>query len=746
MATELGGREAAPNGFDTLERVLAGISDAFVTLDRAWRCTYVNPRAAEFSGLPAEAMLGRTLWELFPAVLGTDMEAACRRAVATGRTERCEYHDAPLDRWFEQRLYPTADGLSILSTDITDRRRADERRAEQALDRYRLLFQHAQDIVLFIRADGGIAEANDAAVAAYGYDRATLLGMTVFHLRAAATVGATVSQMLQADRDGITFETLHRRRDGTTFPVEVSSRGAEVAGERLLLSIIRDVTERKRGEEALRRSEEQLRAAFSAARMVGWAYDPAAERTTRSDNVAEVFGFVPGDTAEDGWRTMLPEDRERHEAIVAAALTLRAGYTSEFRVRRPDTGEVRWLEDHGQGEWDADDRLVRVAGIIIDVTGRKRAEEALKEADRRKDEFLAMLAHELRNPLAPILNAVEVLRLLDPNDGMLRQQRDTIERQVEQMRRLLDDLLDVSRITRGKVQLRHEVTDLAAVLAGAIETSRPLLEAKQHVLSVTLPPRPVLLEADPTRLAQVFTNLLNNAAKYTDAGGHVWLTLEQHGTEATVRVRDSGIGMTGEMLAHAFELFAQADRSLDRSQGGLGIGLTLARQLVEMHGGTIAAASDGPGRGCEFVVRLPAQPATLDVAEAVPREPAARAPRRPRRVLIVDDNQDAAESLALLLQLRGHDVRTALDGPGGLEAADAFGPEVVLLDIGLPGMDGYEVARQLRQRPAGRATMLVAVTGYGGDEDRRRSREAGFDHHLVKPTDPETVVDLLACV
>jgi two-component system CheB/CheR fusion protein len=613
-----------------------------------------------------------------------------------------------------------------------------------ALDRYRLLSQHAQDIVLFVHPSGRIVEANDAAVAAYGYDRDTLLGLTIFDLRSPESVAATVSQMLRANRDGIRFETVHRRADGSTFPVEVSSRGAEVAGERLLLSIIRDISERKQAEEALRRSEEQLRAALGAARMVGWTYDPATGRTTRSANVAEVLGFVPGETAEDGWRIMLAEDRERHEAIVAAALALRAGYTSDFRVRRPDTGEVRWLEDRGQGEWDADGRLVRMAGIIIDITDRKRAEEALKEADRRKDEFLAMLAHELRNPLAPIVNAVHVLRLLDGDSGVLRQQRDLIERQVQQMRRLLDDLLDVSRITRGKVDLQRETTDLAVVLGGAVETSRPLLEAKQHVLTVALPSRPVLADADPTRLGQVFTNLLNNAAKYTDVGGRVWLTLEQDGPEAVVRVRDTGVGMTADMLAAAFELFAQADRSLDRAQGGLGIGLTVARRLVEMHGGTLTAYSGGPGRGCEFVVRLPALPVGPEVPEPRCAAAPARAPVRPRRVLIVDDNRDAAESMALLLQLRGHDVRTAHDGPGGLAAADAFRPEVVLLDIGLPGMDGYEVARRLRRRPAGKGTLLVAVTGYGHEDDRRRSREAGFDHHLVKPTDPAAVADLLA--
>jgi CheY-like chemotaxis protein/two-component sensor histidine kinase len=312
------------------------------------------------------------------------------------------------------------------------------------------------------------------------------------------------------------------------------------------------------------------------------------------------------------------------------------------------------------------------------------------------------------------------------------------------MVRLIDDLLDLSRVSRGKIELRRERVELATVLHNAIETSRPLIEAAGHELTVTLPPARVWLEADPTRLAQVVANLLNNAAKYTKEGGHIWLTAEQAGGEAVIRVRDTGVGIPAEMLPRIFEMFAQVGTSLERSQGGLGIGLTLVKSLVEMHQGTVEARSEGPGKGSEFVVRLPVAEEQLGIQ---PRRPAADGPAAPgtaRRILVVDDNVDAAESLALLLQLKGHDTRLAHDGHGALEAAQAYRPDVVLLDIGLPGLNGFEVARRFRQLPELRDVFLVALTGWGQEEDRRRGQEAGFDHHLTKPADPAAIEKLLA--
>jgi len=401
---------------------------------------------------------------------------------------------------------------------------------------------------------------------------------------------------------------------------------------------------------------------------------------------------------------------------------------------------------------DAAGRVTGWVATVTDITEYHRTEQDLRareEADRRKDEFLATLAHELRNPLAPIRNAVQILRLKGETNGDALLARDIIDRQVQQLARLVDDLLDVSRITRGTIELRRERAEVTAIVEQALETSRPLLEAASHELSVSYPAEPLWVMADVTRLAQVLANLLNNAAKYTRAGGRIHVAIDSEGGDAVIRVRDDGIGIPPDMLGRIFEIFAQVDTSLERAQGGLGLGLTIAQRLVEMHGGTITAASDGPGTGSELAVRLPRLPRLQE-----PRESSAAAgdghqsgdpeARAELKVLVVDDNNDSADSLAVWLELAGHQVRTAYDGQQALAAAEEFRPRVILLDIGMPGMSGYDVARRLREKLATHDVLLLAMTGWGQDEDRRKSREAGFDEHLVKPLDPQALKDLLA--
>jgi signal transduction histidine kinase/ActR/RegA family two-component response regulator len=404
--------------------------------------------------------------------------------------------------------------------------------------------------------------------------------------------------------------------------------------------------------------------------------------------------------------------------------------------------------------------------IEREIAERQKAEKALRqseeearklaEADVRKNEFLAMLGHELRNPLAPIRNAVKIMKQRGSDDPDLCWARDVVDHQVRQMGQLVDELLEISRVTSGKVRLQKEPIDVKTLVAYAVETSRPTIEQQHHRLSIALPPSPVFVEADSIRMAQVLSNLLNNAAKYTKPGGQIRLAVAVEGAEVAFRVRDTGIGIPAEMLSQVFDLFTQVDHSLDHSQGGLGLGLTLVRNLVEMHGGTVQALSEGPNRGSEFVVCLPILIETTADTGPAPKtapQPAGRSASREdgasavsRRVLVVDDNVSAAQSLAMVLKLEGYDVQVAHDGAVVLDATRRFRPEVVLLDIGLPNMDGYELARRLRQEQdlgAGIA-LLVAVTGYAEDEARRHSQEAGFDHHLVKPIDPDALLALLS--
>jgi CheY-like chemotaxis protein/nitrogen-specific signal transduction histidine kinase len=367
--------------------------------------------------------------------------------------------------------------------------------------------------------------------------------------------------------------------------------------------------------------------------------------------------------------------------------------------------------------------------------------QALEESERQIKEFLATLGHELRNPLAPIRNAVTLMKTGGLNASMIEWYATLIDRQVAHLTRLVDDLLDMSRITNGKVMLQREPVEISSVVSGAVDACRPLIDSRQHTLEIVLPDGPLWVEADPTRLSQIVLNLLNNAAKYTPEGGTIQLTVDREGRDVVIRVRDNGIGIPADLLPKVFDLFTQGDRSLDRAQGGLGIGLALVRKLVEMHGGSVKAHSAGSGRGSDLIVRLPSRPApaaATDGREVEPPNPAVS-----RRVLVVDDNRDAADSMTVLLEIWGYEVRTAYDGPAALGMAAAYQPDTVLLDIGLPAMDGYTVARRLRDVPGCETAMLVAVSGYGQDDDLRRSREAGFDHHLTKPVDPLKLEALL---
>jgi signal transduction histidine kinase/ActR/RegA family two-component response regulator len=392
------------------------------------------------------------------------------------------------------------------------------------------------------------------------------------------------------------------------------------------------------------------------------------------------------------------------------------------------------------------DHLGRTDGwvaVTTDITAYREMESALRDADRRKDEFLAVLAHELRNPLAPIRNSLHILRLSHADNPASQQLNEMIERQVNHMVRLVDDLLDVSRITRGKIELHKEPTDIAAVVNCAVETSRPLIDSGGHQLSISLPPDPFIITGDQVRLIQAVANLLNNAAKYTDAGGQIWLTVGRDHDRVTISVRDSGIGIPKDMLPRVFDMFTQVESHAGRSHGGLGIGLTLVKSLIELHGGTVTAHSEGLDRGSEFVIKLPVQVEHTNNGKTRPVDQTS-AGLTPRRVMVVDDNRDVAESMGMLLKLLGADVHVVYSGAEALQALDAYRPSVVLMDIGMPGIDGLEVARRIRQQPQFADLKLISLTGWGQEEDRLRSQSAGFDYHLVKPVSVNTLETLLA--
>jgi len=440
-----------------------------------------------------------------------------------------------------------------------------------------------------------------------------------------------------------------------------------------------------------------------------------------------------------GWLTALhPDDIDRVQRLTSHVGSPAGIAEVRYRLRSAE-GQYRWFLDRYRPIVDDAGRVSKWLGTSIDIHDLVTAEQALKDTDRRKDEFLATLAHELRNPLAPIRNALEIVRQAELDRATTTRVLDMMERQLVQLVRLIDDLLDLSRITRDRIELRRERTTLASVVGNAVETVRPLIAERVHELSLGMPAEEIRLWADPTRLSQIIANLLHNAAKYTDPGGHITLRAERREQELMLWVEDDGIGIPPDLLPVIFDMFRQSPHTVARSLGGLGIGLTLVRRLVELHGGSIEAMSAGSGLGSRFTVRLPLP--TAPVATPVPK-PTAVAPVPPRRVLVVDDNVDAATSLAELLRHRGHEVRAVFDGSEALEEATRFTPDAVVLDIGLPGMDGYETARRLRQLPGGRHMMIVAVTGWGQDEDRRRSKEAGFDHHLVKPAHPDAIEQL----
>ncbi|HET9624339.1 MAG TPA: GAF domain-containing protein [Kofleriaceae bacterium] len=503
--------------------------------------------------------------------------------------------------------------------------------------------------------------------------------------------------------------------------------------------------ERARLYDELRRTDERLRAALLAGRAGTWTVDLRAMTSHRDPSFGALLGAGTDAQVPADFASVHPDDREIARVALARAVEDGVPYEPEVRIQKAN-GTYLWTRSYGQVVRDAQGAVL-LAGVTFDVDQAKRASLEIErayavasEANRRKDEFLAMLGHELRNPLAPIRTALDLMEF--KASGVLQNERDVIARQVDHLSRLVDDLLDVSRITRGKVQLNRSVVELGGVLTKAIEMASPLLEKQSHRLIIDVPRAGLLVEADPIRLAQVFQNLIANAAKYTKTHGEIEVRASADDHNIYVAVRDNGIGIAPDLLAHLFELFTQGERSIDRAEGGLGIGLAIARSLCELHGGSIAAESPGADQGSTFTVRLPRARASLATTAPASASPHPHRPARAARVLIVDDNVDAAQMMHEYLAHLGYDAALAHDGMSGLELAGKLAPDVAVLDIGLPVMDGYELAIRLRAQFGGKLR-LIAVTGYGQDADRARAQAAGFDHHLVKPIVPDALIALL---
>lgn len=774
---------------ERLRTTLASIGDGVITTDTQGRITSLNPVAEALTGWTQAEAAGQRLEDVF-RIVNEETRQAVKNPATTALSEGVivglANHTVLLARnGVEVPIDDSAApirckdgaivGCVLVFRDVTQRRRLEKENTGR-LAAARLLasiVESSDDAIVSKSLEGIIQSWNAAAERIFGYTAAEAVGRHISFLIPADRLSEEdrIIASLKAGQRIEHYETVRVRRDGRPIHVSLTiSPVKDDAGQVIGASkIVRDITDRHRAE-----AERQK-------------FVTLVENSTDFIGMCDLQGMpffvnraglqmVGLDSLDQACRTpvrdyFFPEDQPRIMNEFFPSVREQGHGEIEVRFRHFKTGAARWMAYKVLTLTDAAGQALAFATVSQDVTERRQLEDHLRklaadlsEADRRKDEFLATLAHELRNPLAPIRNALQIIRLASEREARERA-RTLMERQLVQMVRLVDDLLDVSRITRGKLELRRDEVPLATVLGSAVETSRPLIDQMGHTLTVTLPEQEILLDADLTRLAQVFANLLNNSAKYMDRGGHIWLSAEIDDDKVTrwqgdkvtgtedrgmslpgpvvkVSVKDAGIGIAADHLPRIFDMFAQVDRALERAQGGLGIGLTLVKRLVEMHGGRIEAQSDGPGQGSEFIVRLP-----VATKRAAPRPAAGQEPPAPTsalRILIVDDNRDSADSLAMLLQFMGNETRTAYDGQAGVDCAEAFRPAVVLLDIGLPKLNGYEACRHLRGRPWGKDVVLIAVTGWGQEEDRRHSREAGFDHHMVKPVDPQELMRLLA--
>jgi two-component system CheB/CheR fusion protein len=745
------------------EQRLAGIvesaMDAIVALDDRGRICLFNPAAEAMFGAPRAAWIGQPLSRLVPQRFH-DALARQMYALSTpgGAGSRTGTRDGYMGRRANGEEFPvevsmsgaSADGsaLTVILRDVSERQRVDAALRDSER-RYRTLMDILPAAVYTCDADGRITFCNERAVELWG--RRPGDGETdrrfcgSFRLRTAdgEVLPHAQTPMARAVATGQSCrntEITIERPDGSLVEVLVNIdplRAADGSTVGAINAFI-DVGEIKRTERALRASEEQFRALAESMPQLVWTANPDGQVDYYNRRVLDFEGISYDADGAWTWQPVLHDD-DTVPTVSAWREAVESGgtYQCEHRVRMAD-GSLRWHLSRAVPAHDDDGRLVKWYGTATDIHDLKQAQARLQEADQRKDEFIATLAHELRNPLAPIRSAVDIFKLKGPADGILVTAREIIERQVTHMVRMIDDLLDVSRLTRGKLSLHSEPLLLADILAQMHDVVRSQIDSAAQQVRITQPERAVLLHGDAVRLVQVFANLLHNASKFSPSGSCIDVVAETEDGGVEIAVRDRGAGIATEHLDEVFALFGQVPA--EAGQSGLGIGLSLSRKLVEMHGGRISVDSEGPGRGSVFTVWLPT---SKGAALPAPARDAPAATTGGRRILLVDDNPDVVESMAALLRLHGHEVATAGDGRAGVEAAARQRPELVVLDLGMPVLDGIGACREIRQTPWGRDAVILALTGWGQDADRRRTRAAGFDGHLVKPADPALLLEWL---
>ncbi len=733
-----------------LDATLRSISQGFLAVDHDWQFTFLNEKAESIFAKHLEDLAGEQLWEVFPDIVGTNFQLELKRAMQDRVPIQFEY-ELKKGTWLNLNVFPVEDGgLSLYMQEMTDRKVA-ELQLKESEARFRQIADTMPQIVWVTRPDGYHEYYNQR-----WYD---FIGCTPEECEG----DGWNAPLHPDDRQRAMARWNHSLQTGEPYEIEYRFRsksgeyrwflGRALPVRDLNGSIVRwfgtctDIEEFKRidGER-----QKFVSLAENSSDFIGIFDLKGIPSYINRAGLAQV-GLSSLEYAKQipAREFFFPEDQPKILTEFLPRVLERGQGNIEIRFRHFKSGNAIWMLYSAFPLTDGDGHHTGLATVSRNISERRQLEDNLRqlaadlsETNRRKDEFLATLAHELRNPLAPLRNGLQIIKLAGNTGQTLEAARSMMERQLGQMVRLVDDLLDVSRITRGKVELRLERLDLRTVIQRAIETAQPWIENHQHKLTVSLPDRPVCVDADPTRLAQVFSNLLNNAAKYTSEGGNIDLQVTILGDHVRVDVKDNGMGIPPAMLSKVFDLFTQIDRTLERSQGGLGIGLTLVQRLVELHGGNVKANSEGYGKGSQFSVTLPC--VHQDEPLSATGQSSVQSALSRRRVLVVDDNEDAAKSLAMLLGIMGNEVEVVHDGQKAVDTAASFAPDIILMDIGMPRLNGYEACMAIRKLPNGNKPVIVACTGWGQEEDRLRSRDSGFNFHLVKPIDPTSLEKLLA--